>query len=438
MNDTNIKENTLAPFGNPAEYLPDDRFFQLRKEGLRLYEELGIPTTKNEEWRFTNIVAALRRTQYEPYIQDGGSLSQTPDISPFLIPDLRASHLVFINGIFSPSLSEILEEKNILVTSFGRADGTPDIDEHLSRYQLPGDGLSALNQALFSDGAVIKIQDNAEAEYPVHLIFISGNEDRPLLIQPRNLVIAGKNSRAQIIESYYSAPGSSYVINSVSEIYLDEYAILSHYRLQSESEGAIHVNRTQLEQMQSSVYNATTLTLGGDMVRNDLNTRLAGKYSEAHFYGIYLTDKKNHVDNHTLIDHAMPECHSNELYKGIMDGDSRAVFNGKVIVRKDAQKTLAYQSNKNLLLSMGARVNTKPQLEIFADDVKCSHGATVGQLDPDSLFYLISRGIGREKARSILIQAFASDVTDQISLEPLRRWLEEMILNKLHTQRIEA
>ncbi|MGE5365182.1 MAG: Fe-S cluster assembly protein SufD [Bacteroidota bacterium] len=432
MNEINSNElkESLLEYGNSAGQAAvkvPAAFSGLRKNALEKFSDLGFPTVKNEEWRFTNVLQAMKY-RYVPSIFDGAGEVVLPDVSRFIIPDLKANLLVFINGVFSERLSSIIDKKNIVIGSvnqIGEAAG------HVEDLNITN-GFSALNQAMFSDGAYIMIPDNSVPEHPVHLLFISGHEYTPLLVQPRNVIIAGKNSQSVVIESYHSMYSTPYLFNAISSIRMDDYAIMDYYKIQNEQDNIIHINRTDVTEGQSSVFNSSVFTFGGQMIRNDLDTRFTARYAEAHYYGLYLTEGSRHIDNHTLIDHAVPECHSNELYKGIMDDDSRAVFNGKVIVRKDAQKTLAYQSNKNLLLSKGARVNTKPQLEIFADDVKCSHGATVGRLDDEALFYLVSRGIGRNTARSILINAFAGDIVDRIKLEPLRGKLSSEILERLH------
>lgn len=432
MNEINSNElkASILEYGNAAPQASvkvPAAFSTFRKNALEVFDDLGFPTVKDEDWRFTNVLQALKY-RYVPSIFDGAGEVVLPDVSRFVIPDLRTNLLVFINGVFSERLSSVIDTKHIIIGSInqiGEAAG------HVQDLSITN-GFSALNQAMFSDGAYIMIPDNAVPENPVHLLFISGHEDVPLLVQPRNVIVAGKNSQSVVIESYHSMYNTPYLFNTISSIRMDDYSVMDYYKIQNEQDNIIHINRTDVTEGQSSVFNSSVFTFGGQMIRNDLETRFTARYAEAHYYGLYLTEGSRHIDNHTLIDHAVPECHSNELYKGIMDDDSRAVFNGKVIVRKDAQKTLAYQSNKNLLLSKGARVNTKPQLEIFADDVKCSHGATVGRLDDEALFYLVSRGIGRNTARSILINAFAGDIVDRIKLEPLRGKLSSEILERLH------
>lgn len=406
----------------------------LRKNAMDQFRDMGFPTQRNEEWKYTSI-ASLLKYNFIPADTKSTVTLGTHKIDEYLINNLEVSLFVFINGIFKKEFSRLLPEaeninfENLASTSIS---DSPFLEKHFGKYVKTDNGFTALNTAFAFDGAVIQIPENTILKNPVHLLFLSGSDDTEVLSQPRNLIFAGKNSQVHIIESFHSLSDTPYLLNSVTEIILDENAIINFDRIQNESDNAFHINRTQVQQHRSSNFMSHVVTLSGNIVRNDLVSVLNEPGGEAHFYGLYLVDGKRHVDNHTLIDHASPHCHSNELYKGILDEKSRGVFNGKVIVRKDAQKTLAYQSNKNLLLSHEAKIDTKPQLEIFADDVKCSHGATVGQLDMESLFYLRSRGIGKEKARSILIKAFASDVIDQMENTQLRDSLNEQILNRLH------
>ncbi|MCX6152334.1 MAG: Fe-S cluster assembly protein SufD [Ignavibacteriales bacterium] len=406
----------------------------LRKQAIEKFAELGFPTTKSEDWKYTNLTPLLN-FNYVPAVLENETSITANEIEKYLIKDLKATLLVFVNGIYVKELSRRLPQTEkievIKFNSLSQSD-VKYIENHFSKYVKIDNGFVALNTAFSLNGVIIKIPENLIVEDPIHFLFLSGDEKTNVLAQPRNILLAGKNSQTKIIESYHSISENPYLLNSVNEIVLEENAILDFYKIQNEGDKAFHISRTEVHQKRSSVFTSTTISMGGEIIRNDLNAVLADENSECHFFGLYLADGKRLVDNHTLIDHAKPHCHSNELYKGILDEKSRGVFNGKVIVRKDAQKTLAYQSNKNLLISRDARIDTKPQLEIFADDVKCSHGATVGQLDDQSLFYLQSRGISKEKARSILIKAFASDIIDLIKIDQLKDQLSEKILDRLH------
>lgn len=402
---------------------------KLRKEAIAKFGELDFPTTKNEEWKYTNVAPIFNYS----FKQTDNSKVEFKDVEKFLIKGNDTSRVVIINGNYSNEHSKLNASSNgVKIESLAATlKNEPSlILKHLGKYSSQENGFTALNTAFIKDGYVIIIPDNAVHEEVVHIINITTGSEN-VLAQPRNLIIAGKNSHVELIETYHSLDNNAHLTNSVTEIVVDEDANVGLFRIQQENENSFQMNKTVVSQHSNSVFTTYTVTLGGRIVRNDLNPVLNGEHIESNMYGLYVTDGEQHVDNHTSIDHAMPNCNSNEMYKGILSGKSRAVFNGKVFVRKDAQKTNAYQSNKNILLSKDATVDTKPQLEIFADDVKCSHGATVGQLDDLSLFYLRSRGIDKESARKILVRAFANDIFDSIKDEELKQHLNNLVFEKL-------
>ncbi|HEX2867155.1 MAG TPA: Fe-S cluster assembly protein SufD [Ignavibacteriales bacterium] len=402
-----------------------------RKKAMEQFMETGFPTTDNEDWKYTNTAPILKHTFLPASLAAENVLSKDA-VGKYLIKNLPVNLFVFENGRLREDLTVLQKGGNDLkAESLEEAlKGSSEVvEKYLSE---PANGFNALNKAFLKDGAVIRIADEQVLENPIHLLFLSGSESEEVLIQPRVFIIAGKNSQVKIIESHHSISDKAYLFNSVTEVITEENAVVNYFKIQNESDEAFHVSRLQVRQESSSSFNSYAVTFGGSLVRNDLYSVLGGEYAETSLNGLYLAEGKRHIDNHTVIDHAVPHCSSNELYKGILDDKGRGVFNGKVIVRKDAQKTQAYQSNKNLLLSRQAKIDTKPQLEIFADDVKCSHGATVGQLNEEAVFYLQSRGIGIEAAQSILINAFASDVTDLINIEQLKETLNSQILEKLH------
>ncbi len=406
---------------------------KIRKDAIAAFAEMDFPSTKNEEWKYTNIAPILNYS-FAP-AKNKVNLS-SKDLSKFLVQGLKAKILVFINGEFSEKHSSSFQELEKLGVKIGGLSdimkNSPDIVKtHLAQYAKLNNGFIALNTAFAKDGAFIYIPDGVTIIDPIHIINLSGRAEENILSQPRNLIIARKNSKVTIIESYNSITDKAHFTNAVTEVIADENSNIELYRIQDENLSAFQVSLTQVEQKKRSVFTVYTITTGGALVRNDVNSVLDDEGCETHLYGLYLTDGSQHVDNHTLMDHAKPHCLSNELYKGVLNGNSRAVFNGKVYVRPDAQKTNAYQSNKNILLSKNATVDTKPQLEIYADDVKCSHGATVGQLDDESLFYLRSRGISKEMARSILIRAFANDIFEEIKIDELHEHLNNMVFEKL-------
>lgn len=406
---------------------------KIRKNAIAAFAEMDFPTTKNEEWKYTNISPILNYnfTPAESKIE----LSEKA-VSKFHIHRLKARFLVFINGRFMEKRSSSykdLEKLGVKIGSFADIinNSSETANRYFAKYAKLNNGFAALNTAFANDGAFVYVPDNVTITDPIHIINLSGNADENILTQPRNLIITGKNSKVKIIESYNSITDKAHFTNVVTEAVSDESSNIELYKIQDENLSSFHISLTQIEQKKHSVFTIYTITTGGAIVRNDINSVLNDEGCETHLYGLYLTDGSQHVDNHTLMDHAKPHCLSNELYKGVLNGKSRAVFNGKVYVRPDAQKTNAYQSNKNILLSPDATVDTKPQLEIFADDVKCSHGATVGQLDEESLFYLRSRGISKDMARSILIRAFANDIFDEIKTHELHEHLNNIVLEKL-------
>jgi Fe-S cluster assembly protein SufD len=307
---------------------------------------------------------------------------------------------------------------------------------HLANYARYDDNaFTALSTAFMQDGALVSIPDGTVLKDPIHLLFVSTEAGVSAVSHPRNLFLLGRNSQASIVESHRSLASGVCFTNAVTEVLLGENAVLDHHHLQDERPGSYHIGATHVRQERNSNYTSHSVSLGGALVRNEIVAVLDGEGAECTLNGLYLATGKQHVDNHTVIDHAKPRCNSHELYKGILDGTARGVFNGKIVVRKDAQKTDAKQTNKNLVLSDGASIDTKPQLEIFANDVKCTHGATVGQLDDEAIFYMRSRGIGEGKARDILIDGFAGDVVDRIRIAPLRDALHDIIHRRLETER---
>jgi Fe-S cluster assembly protein SufD len=398
----------------------------LRQQGMARFQALGFPTMKNEDWHFTSVAPIAERT-FRPAAA-GGAIEKA-DIDRFNFGESGWHTLVFVNGAFAKDLSSSAALGNkVRATSLASSieAGTAGIDGHIGRIAtFEQHAFTALNTAFMNDGAFIEIGADAVVEQPIHLLFFSDAEG---VSHPRNLIVTARHSRATVIESYLSLGNSAYFTNAVTEISLGEGSHLDHYKLQRESESAFHVWTVQVRQERDSQLHSFSLAVGGSLARTNIYTSLDGDAATCTLNGLYLTDGAQHVDNQTSIEHIAPNCPSHELYKGVLDGRSHGVFNGKVYVHPEAQKTDGKQSNNNLLLSPTARVDTKPQLEIFADDVKCTHGATVGRLDELAMFYLNSRGIGPETARILLTYAFAADVLETIELEPLRVQLEKMVL----------
>jgi Fe-S cluster assembly protein SufD len=405
----------------------------IRRSAIERFSKLGFPTSHDEEWRFTS-VAALAKVPFEPL---GAQQSQvaTSTLDLFRIRNCAVHLMVFVNGRFSRAFSSIQNlPTGVQLLSLATAlqSDSQVLASHLARYASYEDhAFVALNTAFIEDGAFINIPRDVVVELPIHLLFLSTNLAKPLVSHPRNLIVAGPNSQASIVETYAGSGEEIYFTNAVTEVVLNDNAFIDHYRLQRESLRAFHFSTLQVQQGRSSSFSTHSIALGGSLTRNDVNTTLNGEGSEAILDGLYVISGQQHVDNHTRIDHAKPHCSSRELYKGVLDERSRGVFNGRIIVRPDAQKTDSKQTNKNLLLSEEALANTNPQLEIYADDVKCTHGATIGQLSADALFYLRARGIGLETARNLLTYAFANEITNRIKIEPLRKDLEKLLFSRL-------
>jgi Fe-S cluster assembly protein SufD len=402
----------------------------LRRSGMQRFAEAGFPTTRNEEYKYTNL-SRLAKTPFRP--ASAGTVGKE-QVSPWRFTELEGDCLVFVNGRFAADLSRRSDQSGLEVDSLAaRLSGDrAGLEQHLASYTGKRDNvLAALNTAFFEDGAVIRIADRAVLESPVHLIFISTAEEPDTVSHPRVLIVAGRDSQAAVIENYVGLGSSVYWTNAVTEIVAGANARIEHCRLQQEGPAAFHTGFVEIHQSRDSHVTTHSVSLGGALVRNDVEVVLDDEAAECTLTGLYAAREHQHVDNRTCIDHAKPHGTSHQLYKGVLDGHSTGVFNGKIIVRADAQKTDAIQSNKNLLLSEHATINTKPQLEIDANDVKCTHGATVGQIDEEAVFYLRSRGIGYAEARALLTYAFAADILERVSLVPVRDYVEAKLMNWL-------
>ncbi len=406
---------------------------QVRREAVKVLEAKGFPTTKHEDWRYTNFTPQLEKQWNEVKSDTHISIDQKM-LSGFLPEGFDANLVVLVDGFWNEELSSINEEdKNIIIAPFSQAIKSHKalVEAHFAKYaNFENNGFAAANTAYARQGVFIHVPRGKRLSLPVHVLYISGANEKPF-VQLRNLIVAEENAEVTVVENYQSFAENESFTNVVTEIYAAQNARVEHYKLQLENTQANHVNLTQIHQQRDSHVRNFTVALGGNILRNDLNYTLDDQNCEAYLNGLYISADSQLIDNHSFVDHAKPNCYSNEFYKGIMMHQSTAVFNGKIMVRPDAQKTNAYQSNKNILLSPEAKINAKPQLEIFADDVKCSHGATTGQLDEEALFYMRSRGIGEEDARAILTFAFAEDVLLDIKDEFLRAFLETKVAEKL-------
>ncbi|MBK8983643.1 MAG: Fe-S cluster assembly protein SufD [Ignavibacteria bacterium] len=407
---------------------------QLRTDAMSVFEKLGFPVKKMEEWKYTNLSPVMNHDfKFSPDLS-GSDFTQA-DIDKYIFSAGNVNLLIFINGIFNSELSSVISNnENIFIGSIseGMKNHKQIFEKHYSKYaDYRNRSLAALNTAFSPEGAFIYLKKNTELSTPVHILNISDSKKNSVFSQPRNLFVIEEGSKIYIAEDYYSVGDNFSFTNMVTEFYCGKNSHAEHYKIQNEDDKSFHVGMTQVHQEQDSHFSNTTISWGGSIIRNDLNSVFDGTNTESHFFGLYLLSGKQHVDNHTLADHKMPNCYSNELYKGIIGDNATGVFNGKIMVREDAQKTNAYQSNGNILLSDDATIYSKPQLEIFADDVKCSHGATSGQLNEDEMFYIKSRGIGDKDAKSLLLKAFVSDVIDSIKIEEFKINIEEKMEMKL-------
>jgi Fe-S cluster assembly protein SufD len=411
----------------------------LRSAAMERFVELGLPSQHDEEWRFTPLTA-LADTPFQ-FANDGRPELTADDLTHLLPATGPATRIVLINGRYVPQLSKPAGlPDGVFVGSLGAAlEGWHQrTASHLAKIaQFDDDAFVALNTAFLREGLCVYLPRETVLQEPLHLVSIAVVNGEPLVFHPRTLIVCEVNAQATILQTYLGT-GATYFANAVTEVVLDSGARLDHYKLQRESKQAIHFETLAVRLGRSSNFSSQAITLGGGLVRNEISAELAAEGCECTLNGLYVAAGTQHVDNRTIIDHAMPRCASHELYKGILDGKARGVFNGKISVRQDAQKTDAKQTNKTLLLSDDATINTKPQLEIFADDVKCTHGATVGQLAGDALFYLRARGIGLDEARALLTFAFANDILQRIKIEPLRRELEDAFLAAQHLPAEEA
>jgi len=406
---------------------------KIRSEGFGNFRALNLPDRKNELWKNTDLTAVLQR-DYTKYLERTESGSDLDFMFTCEVHNFETDQVSFLNGWHVRTARDLRQlPGGVIIGSLSEAFlQYPDlIGQHYGRYADSGKDLFlAMNTAFARDGLFIYVPDNIVLEKPVQMISII-NHNENLLLQNRNLVILGKNSHMTLVMCDDSTNQQASFTNSVTEIFLDENAGLEHYKLQNLNNNSTLLNSTWFQQEAGSKLNTFAITLNGGLIRNYSNVKLNGRRADAHINGLYLMDKKQHIDNRVFVEHAVPDCTSNELFKGILDDEASAVFNGHVLVQRDAQRTNAYQQNRNILLTDKATVNTRPFLEIYADDVKCSHGATVGQLDNEALFYLRSRGLCLASARLLLMYAFAAEVINKMSLDPLMSRVDEMVKQRL-------
>ncbi|MBK8292608.1 MAG: Fe-S cluster assembly protein SufD [Flammeovirgaceae bacterium] len=401
-----------------------------RAKAMAHFKKVGLPDIKHEEYRFTPITKNLEKN-FKWDIQV--STSQIASIDSYLIPNLDANVLVFVNGSYVPSLSKVISPASeVKILPLIQANAEKEIS-NLDKYLTPeSDPFAAMNAAYWQDGLFIHVPENINVSKPIFILHLNDVTKSQALVHTRILGIVEKGSQLSVIEKFDSVGSNPAFHNFSEEWIVKEQSQLEYCKIQNDSGKSYQVANTVIHQSDSSQINTFTLTLNGQLIRNNLSIIIDGENCESHFYGLYLLNGNTLGDNHTVVDHKKPNSFSNEMYKGIMDGNSKGIFNGKIFVRPHAQKTNAFQSNRNILVSDSATVNTKPQLEIWADDVKCSHGCTTGQLDEEALFYLRSRGISEPIAKAMLLYAFAGEVLTPIKNETLKSYLDKLISERLH------
>lgn len=406
----------LSPFAGKVDFMSDATL----TDSLRCLENLGLPTNKHEDYKYCNLDAILKRE----FKNIEAPVEKLMDLSKFKLEDTIT--LVVLNGQFNEALSDKTVLKGLHISTFSNLQ-THEKNKLHSLSETNTDAFVALNTAFSGTGFFMRIEKNASLQIPIHILYIS-NSTTETLANPRNFIQLEAGASATIIEHFISIENSKTFTNFLSEKLIEPNARLNAYTIQDGGKQSYAVHTNQVEVKRDGRYDNTTITLSGQTVRNNHNVVLAGTNGQAHLYGLFKINETQLVDNHTLMDHQVPHCESNELYKGIIDGKSTGVFNGKIFVRKDAQKTNAYQSSKNILLSDDATINTKPQLEIYADDVKCSHGTSTGKIDEQALFYLNARGIGKESGTRLLLQAFMGEVTNQLEVDSLKHLVEQRLV----------
>lgn len=403
----------------------------IRSRAIKDFEEMGFPTRKQEAWKYTSLNKVLKH-DYTVFPKKHDTIDYR-DVEKYFIDDIDTYKIVFIDGIYASHLSATTHDKIdacLMSSALNSSKYKPIIDNYFNTV-APKESLTSLNTAFSREGAFINIPKNTMADKPIQVLNFSTGNESALLVQPRNLIVVGENSHVQIIERHQNLTDQPVLTNSVTEVYADKRAIVDYYKIQNDNHNASLIDNTFIEQHRESICSVHTFSFGGNLTRNNLNYYQKGERIDSTLKGITVIGGKQHVDHNTLVHHTEPNCESHQDYKGVFAESSTGVFNGKIIVNKEAQKTNAFQANNNILLDDKATINSKPQLEIFADDVKCSHGCTIGQLDDEALFYLRSRGIPLKEARALLMYAFANNVLESVKIPELKARITKIIALKL-------
>ena len=427
-----LKEKLLSSFlAFENEKDVDSYVHDIRTQAIKKFEEEGFPTKRLENWKYTSLKKTLQH-DYKLFPTKSKAL-EFKDIESFLINDIESYKIIFVDGKYCSHLSETTHDgMDICILSSALTQSKYDlvIENYFDKIAKK-DGITSLNTAFSSEGSFIHIPKNIQVDKPIQIIYFSTGKNESVLYQPRNLVVVDENSQVEIIEKYHSLNDNSVLVNTVTEIYADKKSNIKHYKIQNDNNTSSLIDNTFVSQEHSSSYNLHTFSFGGELIRNNLNIFQNDERIESSINGLTIIDDNQHVDHNTLIHHRKPNCNSYQDYKGIFGGKSVGVFNGRVLVEKEAQKTNAFQANNNVLISDKAAINTKPQLEIFADDVKCSHGCTVGQLDKNALFYLRSRGIAEKEATALMMYGFANKVLTSVEIPEIKARINRIIANKL-------
>ena len=427
-----LKSKLVSSYLAFDDHLDDNSpIHDIRKKAIDTFEEKGFPTKKEEDWKYTSLNAIINKDY--SISSKGDKEIKYEKVREYFLHDIDSYKVVFIDGVFSSFLSETSHDglDVCLLSSVLSKEKYKAIIEAYYNKIASKDSITSLNTAFAKEGAYINIPNNKEVDKPIEIINFSTGNETALMMQPRNLIIVGENAHVQIIERHQSLSDNAVFTNSVTEIFAEKRAYLDFYKIQNDKENASLIDNTFIHQEQDTNCNVHTFSLGGKITRNNLNFSQNGEHCDSTLKGVTILKDKQHVDHNTLVNHISPNCESHQDYKGLYADSSTGVFNGRVIVEKEAQKINAFQQNNNILIDDNATVNAKPQLEIFADDVKCSHGCTIGQFDEDALFYIRSRGIGLKEAQALLMYAFANTVLETVKIPELKRRINKLIAEKI-------
>jgi Fe-S cluster assembly protein SufD len=428
-----LKEKLLSSYLAFEDNLEDDSpIHELRNRAIKNFEVKGFPTKKDEAWKYTSLNALLKN-DYSVFPKQMDRTIEFNDVKKYFLHDIDTYKIVFVDGIYSSFLSETTHDQLdvcLMSSALNKAKYKPVIEAYYNKIAQE-DSLTSLNTAFAKEGAYICIPKHKEVEKPIEILYFSTGNEAAIFLQPRNLIVVGENAHVQIIERHQSLSENEVLTNSVTEIFAEKRAYIDYYKIQNNVVSASLIDNTYISQERESNCNVHTFSFGGKLTRNNLNFYQNGEHCNSTLKGVTILEEKQHVDHNTLVHHIAPNCESHQDYKGIFGDASTGVFNGSVVVEKDAQKTDAFQQNNNILVDDKATINAKPQLEIFADDVKCSHGCTIGQLDEDALFYMRSRGIAKKEARALLMYAFANTVLESVKIPELKRRINKLIANKI-------